>query len=91
MICPAPGESGESMAAGVVRRRRRLEDGMPTELLTFAPGRWPGGSEYQQWMSWNAAVVEWAAQNLPNGAEDLPDRITRAASTPDQPWSEVVI
>lgn len=59
---------------------------IPAWLDDFDPSAWPGGSDYQRWEAWEAARQEWAAANLPGGAEQLQ---SHSELIPDQPWSEV--
>lgn len=63
---------------------------IPESVLTFIPGHWEGGSEYQRWAAWDEARVAWAEANLPEGIEDLPSDLG-ANLPPDQPWDEVEI
>jgi len=71
-----------------VRRRQRNPEnyGVPESFATFTPTEWPGRSGFQQWRAWDEARLSWAAENLPGGAEDLPDW---GGAVPDQPWDEV--
>lgn len=63
---------------------------IPESVLTFIPGHWQGGSEYQRWAAWDEARVAWAEANLPGGMEDMPDGLLDNLA-PDQPWDEVEI
>ncbi|MGF6833996.1 hypothetical protein QF015_002171 [Paenarthrobacter sp. TE4293] len=81
------------MGAVVVRRKVKdpVKDlGMRPEFVAFDPADWDGTSDYQCWVAWDKARTEWAEDHLPDGAEGLPGwDISRFASMPDQPWSEI--